>query len=81
MKKLLLLKCWLCSIGKCLRQDSSIPGCGKLFALARGVPEVLNLQMLRDLDEIITKRPSPPVNFKSWLETRRANYQAWLARL
>jgi hypothetical protein len=42
---------------------------------------VFKLQMLRDLDEIITKRPSPPVNFKSWLETRRANYQAWLARL
>ena len=62
-------------------QESSIPGCGKPFAIARGVPEVLNLQVLRDLDEIITKRPSPPINFKSWLETRRANYQAWLARL
>ena len=62
-------------------QNSSIPGCGKSFDIARGVPDVLNLQMLRDLDEIITKRPSPPINFKSWLETRRANYQAWLARL
>ena len=62
-------------------QGSSVPGCGKPFAIARGVPDVLNLQVLRDLDEIITKRPSPPINFKSWLETRRANYQAWLARL
>ena len=61
-------------------QDSAVPGCGKSFAIARGVPDVLNLQLLRDLDEI-TKRPSPPINFKSWLETRRANYQAWLARL
>lgn len=63
-------------------QASSVSqGCGKPFAIARGVPSGMNLQMLRDLDEIITTRPSPPLNFKSWLETRRANYQAWLARL
>ena len=63
-------------------QASSVsPGCPKPFESARGGPGTLKLQMLRDLDEIITTRPSPPVNFKSWLETRRANYQAWLARL
>jgi len=41
----------------------------------------LRLEMLRDLDEIITTRPAPPVNFKTWLETRRATYKAWLSRL
>jgi hypothetical protein len=62
-------------------QASSVPAnCGKPFTLARTVPEGLHLQMLRDLDEIITRHPSS-LNFKSWLETRRSNYQAWLARL
>lgn len=63
-------------------QASSVsPGCSKPAEQAHIAPEQLKLQMLRDLDEIITTRPSPPVNFKSWLETRRASYQAWLARL
>ena len=63
-------------------QASSVsPSCPKPFKVAQGGPGLFKLQMLRDLDEIITKRPSPPVNFKAWLETRRANYQAWLARL
>lgn len=62
-------------------QASSVPGCPKPFESARRVPGGQKLIVLRDLDEIITTRPSPPVNFKSWLETRRANYQAWLARL
>jgi hypothetical protein len=62
-------------------QASSVSGCPKPFESARRVPGGQKLQVLRDLDEIITTRPSPPVNFKSWLETRRATYQAWLARL
>ena len=63
-------------------QSSAVfPNCRKPIERAHIAPEGLKLQMLRDLDEIITKRPSPPVNFKSWLETRRATYQAWLARL
>jgi len=62
-------------------QASSVPGCPKPFESARRVPGGQKLQVLRDLDEIITTRPSPPLNFKSWLETRRAAYQAWLARL
>ena len=63
-------------------QASAIaPNCPKPVEFAHIPPEQLKLEMLRDLDDIITKRPSPPLNFKSWLETRRANYQAWLARL
>ena len=57
------------------------PGCPKNFEIASAVPGQLKLQMFRDLDEIIARRSSSPLNFKAWLETRRANYQAWLARL
>ena len=63
------------------RASSVSASCPKPVVLAHISREGLKLQMLRELDDIITKRPSPPVNFKSWLETRRANYQAWLARL
>jgi hypothetical protein len=63
-------------------QASSVsPFCPKPLEGAQISPGTLKLQVLRELDEIITTRPSPPINFKSWLETRRANYQAWLARL
>ena len=55
--------------------------CKKPIELAEIMPKALKLKTLRDLDEIITKRPSPPVNFKSWLATRQADYKAWLARL
>ena len=57
------------------------PSCPKPFGLAHITPEGLKLQMLRELDDLITKRPSPPLNFKSWLETRRTGYQGWLERL
>jgi hypothetical protein len=39
------------------------------------------LQVLRELDEIITTRPAPPVNFRTWLESHRDSYKAWLARI
>jgi hypothetical protein len=39
------------------------------------------LQLLRELDAIITTRPAPPVNFKDWLKARAQRYRAWLARL
>ena len=39
------------------------------------------LELLRELDRIINTRPSPPVDFRAWLTTRRENYKAWLARL
>lgn len=63
-------------------QPSAVsPDCPKPFDHAHITPELLKLQMLRELDDVITKRPAPSVNFKSWLETRRTSYQAWLARL
>jgi hypothetical protein len=41
----------------------------------------LTIELVRELNRIINTRPSPPVNFRAWLETRRDNYKAWLARL
>ena len=57
------------------------PLCKKPIELAEMMPKALKLKTLRDLDEIITKRPAPPVNFKNWLATLHADYKAWLARL
>ena len=43
--------------------------------------ESLKLELLRDLDQIITTRPKPPINFRAWLEARRNDYRGWLSRL
>lgn len=43
--------------------------------------QTLKIELVRELDRIINTRPSPPVNFRAWLESRRENYQSWLARL
>ena len=53
--------------------------CAKPFDKAR--TGILKLELLRELDEIITTRQPPPVNFRLWLETHRAHYIAWLTRL
>jgi len=37
--------------------------------------------LLRELDQIISTRPVPPVNFKTWLQAKRDRYAAWLSRL
>jgi len=37
--------------------------------------------LLRELDQIISTRPHPSINFKSWLQAKRDNYAAWLTRL
>ncbi|HEU4933053.1 MAG TPA: hypothetical protein VFT48_13315 [Pyrinomonadaceae bacterium] len=63
-------------------QASSVsPLCKKPIEMAEMMPKALKLKTLRDLDEIITKRPSPPVHFKNWLAVRHADYKAWVARL
>ena len=43
--------------------------------------QALTLELIRNLDRIIKMRPAPPINFRAWLESTRANYKAWLARL
>lgn len=63
-------------------QASSIsPLCKKPVEMSEIALKALKLRMLRDPDEIITKRPSTPLNFKAWLSTQHAYYKAWLARL
>lgn len=63
------------------KASSVATACAKPFAIAEAGPNLLKLKLLRELDEIIDKRPVPPVNFKAWLEERRTYYKAWLARL
>jgi hypothetical protein len=43
--------------------------------------QTLTLELNRDLDRLIKTRPAPPINFREWLESRRDDYQSWLARL
>ncbi len=63
-------------------QASTVSGlCTNQMEMAEMAPKAMKLKLLRDLDEIITKHPSPPVNFKTWLETRHTYYKAWLVRL
>ena len=61
-------------------QPSSVSSvCKQPLENAERMTKALKLILLRDLDEIITKRPSPPVNFSSWAAARHADYKAWLA--
>lgn len=57
------------------------PKCENPDLLINVSTQNLSLDLLRDLDRIITTQPSPPVNFRAWLESRRENYKAWLTRL
>ncbi len=63
------------------RASAVSPACPKPFDGTRTKPGALSLQVLRELDEIIGTRTSPPTNFRWWLETHRAHYIAWLTRL
>jgi hypothetical protein len=63
------------------KASSVSPQCIELGKRSSITPKNMKLQMLRDLDQIISTRPAPPVNVRAWLETRRATYKAWLARL
>jgi hypothetical protein len=55
--------------------------CGNPDSLVNVSTQNLKIDLTRDLDRIINTRPSPPINFRAWLEARRDNYKAWLARL
>jgi hypothetical protein len=41
----------------------------------------MRLRLMRELDQIISTRPAPPVDFKQWLRTTRNSYASWLGRL
>jgi len=57
------------------------PGCRGVTQRMLDTANFQKLTILRDLNQIINTPPRPPFSFRAWLETRRANYQAWLARL
>lgn len=67
--------------GDSAKASSVSPGCNDLAQNATNSANVMKLSMLRDLNQIIHTRPRPPFTFRNWMETRRANYIAWLARL
>ena len=39
------------------------------------------LQLLRDLNQLVSTRPVPSVTFASWLKSNHQRYAAWLSRL
>lgn len=41
----------------------------------------LKIQLLSELNPIITTRPKPLVTFRAWLELKKKNYQKWLKSL
>lgn len=60
-------------------QSSSVSTvCKKPVEVAEMMTKVFKLTTLRDLDEVITKRPAPPVNFKDWLEAPQVYYKSFL---
>jgi hypothetical protein len=57
------------------------PGCPDVEQRVLDNANFQKLIILRDLNQILNTRPAPPFSFRAWMETRRTNYKAWLARL
>ncbi len=56
------------------------PACTNVEQGAVDAANMMKLEMLRDLNQLITQ-PRPAFSFRAWMETRRENYKNWLARL
>ena len=67
--------------GDSTKTSSVSPSCPNLAQGTSVSATALKLVMLRDLNQIINTRSGPTVNFRAWMETRRATYKAWLARM
>lgn len=63
------------------KASSVAPTCAKPGQSAAMAAETMKLELLRELDQIITTRPSPAVNFKAWLQQKRSLFSGWLSRL
>jgi hypothetical protein len=64
------------------RKPSSISSaCKAPSSFLEVTAESQKLALLRELDQIISTRPAPPINFKSWLRSTRDRYASWLSRL
>jgi hypothetical protein len=64
-----------------VKASSMSSGCQGQAQRALDNANFQKLIMLRDLNQIINTRPRPPFSFRAWMEKRRTNYKAWLARL
>ena len=56
------------------------PACTNMVQGVVNTVNMMKLEMLRDLNQIITQ-PRPAFSFRAWMETRRENYKARLSRL
>ena len=63
------------------RPSTVSPSCELPATRMSSIAQPLRLELLRDLDKIISTRPAPPVNFKSWLQSKKARYAEWLSRI
>ena len=65
-----------------LNKVSSVaPACPRPSGSATVAINGMKVDLLRELERIISAKPATPVNFKSWMEERRTRYSAWFARL
>ena len=65
-----------------LKKASSVaPQCGKPAQVATVIMNGMKVDLVRELERIISAKPASPINFKSWMEERQTRYSAWLARL
>ena len=69
------------SLGEKQRPSTVSTSCQPPSSSAQMSFQSEKLILLRELDQIISTRPAPPVNFKSWLQAKRDRYAAWLSRL
>lgn len=60
------------------KASSVAPECDKPAKVANVVMNGMKVDLVRELERIITSKPG---NFKTWLEDRRTRYSAWLARI
>ena len=62
-------------------KDSSVAvGCPKPAVAATTIANGMKVDLVREVARI-ANATSAPINFKAWMEEKRARYSAWLARL
>ena len=63
-------------------KDSSVAvGCRKPAIAATRMANGMKVDLVREVERITNMPSAPPINFKTWMEDKRARYSAWLARL
>lgn len=57
------------------------PNCSSPSSMIEMTFNGQKLELLRQVEQIITTRPSPPIDFKTWLLTKKEGFKSWLALL